>query len=50
MMTRSEREAKKILKAFGKAELKARVEYVDSFLPEKASFWRSISYRFCKRN
>ena len=49
MMTRSEREAKKILKAFGKAELKARVEYVDSFLPEKASFWRSISYRHAFR-
>ena len=49
MMTRSEREAKRILKAFGKAELKARVEYVDSFLPEKTSFWRSISYRHAFR-
>lgn len=49
MMTRSEREAKKILKAFGKAELKARVEYVDSFLPEKASLWKSIIYRHAFR-
>ncbi len=49
MMTRSEIEAKRILKAFGKAEFKSRVEYVDSYLPEKTSFWESISYRHAFR-
>ena len=29
---KSEREAKKILKAYGKAEFRERVNYVDSFL------------------
>ena len=42
---KSEREAKKILKAYGKAEFRARVNYVDSFLPDKTSFAGAISYR-----
>lgn len=42
---KSEREAKRILKAYGKAEFKARVDYVDSFLPDKTSFVGAISYR-----
>ena len=46
---KSKREAKRILKAFGKEEGKARVEYVDSFLPEKTSFIGSISYRHSLR-
>ncbi len=35
---RSNKEAKKILKAFGKEAYKERIEYVDSFMPEKTSF------------
>jgi hypothetical protein len=42
---KSEREAKKILKAYGKAEFRARVNYVDSFIPGKTSFAGAISYR-----
>ena len=42
---KSEREAKKILKAYGKAEFRARVNYVDSFLHDKTSFAGAISYR-----
>ena len=42
---KSEREAKKILKAYGKAEFRERVNYVDSFLPDKTSFAGAISYR-----
>lgn len=42
---RSNREAKKILKAYGKEVYKERIEYVDSFMPEKTSFMGSISYR-----
>ena len=34
---KSDREAKKILKAFGKEAYKERIKYVDSFLPEKTS-------------
>lgn len=46
---RSDREAKKILKAFGKAEFNTRVNYVDSFLPEKIPLWSSINYRHAFR-
>lgn len=42
---KGEREAKKILKAYGKAEFRARVSYVDSFIPGKTSFAGAISYR-----
>ena len=42
---RTKREAKKILKAFGREEGKARIKYVESFLPEKTSFIGAISYR-----
>ena len=42
---RSNKEAKKILKAFGKEAYKERIKYVDSFIPEKTSFIKSISYR-----
>ena len=42
---KSEREAKKILKAYGKTEFRARVNYVDSFIPGKTSFAGAISYR-----
>ena len=42
---RSNREAKKILKAFGKEAYKERIKYVGSFMPEKTSFMGSISYR-----
>ncbi len=45
----SKREAKRILRAFGKEEGKARINYVDSFLPEKTSFVGSISYRHSLR-
>ena len=41
----SKREAKKILKAYGKAAYQERVKYVDSFSEEKAAFLRKISYR-----
>lgn len=41
----NKRKAKKILRAFGKETYRARVEYVNSFLPEKVSYVRSISYR-----
>lgn len=37
--------AKRILRAFGKETYKARIAYVDSFLPEKSSYVGSISYR-----
>ena len=46
---RSRREAKRILRAFGKAEGKARIRYVDSFMPEKISFFGSINYRHMLR-
>lgn len=46
---RSDREAKKILRAFGKEAYKERVRYVDSFMPEKVPFMRSISYRHAFR-
>ncbi len=42
---KSEREAQRILKAYGKAEFRARVNYVDSFIPGKTSFAGAISYR-----
>lgn len=42
---RSNREAKNILKAFGKEAYKERIKYVDSFMPEKTPFMKSISYR-----
>ncbi len=45
----SKREAKKILKAFGKEEGRARIRYVESFLPEKISYTASISYRHTLR-
>lgn len=45
----SKRKAKKILKAFGKEEGKARLDYVDSFLPDKTSFIGSISYKHTLR-
>lgn len=41
----SKREAKKILKAYGKAVYKERVKYVDSFSEEKIPSIRKISYR-----
>jgi len=41
--------AKGILRAFGKETYKARIAYVDSFLPEKSSFIGSISYRHALR-
>lgn len=41
----SKREAKKILKAYGKAVYKERVKYVDSFSEEKIPAIRKISYR-----
>lgn len=44
-----DREAKKILKAFGKEAYKERIKYVDSFMPEKTSFFGSISYRHTLR-
>lgn len=46
---KSKREAKRILRAFGREEGKARIRYVDSFLPEKTSFIGSISYRHMLR-
>lgn len=46
---RSNRGAKKILKAFGKEAYKERIKYVDSFMPEKTSFMGSISYRHAFR-
>ena len=46
---KSDREAKKILKAFGKEAYKERIKYVDSFLPEKTTFFGSISYRHTLR-
>lgn len=46
---RSKKEAKRILKAFGRAEGKARIEYIDSFLPEKTSYIRSINYKHMLR-
>jgi len=45
----NKRKAKKILRAFGKETYKARIAYVDSFLPEKVSYVRSISYRHALR-
>lgn len=41
----SKREAKKILKAYGKAAYQERVKYVDSFSEEKVTSLRKISYR-----
>ena len=46
---RSKRKAKRILRAFGKESYKARIAYVDSFLPEKAPYVASISYRHALR-
>ena len=46
---RSKKEAKRILKAFGRAEGKARIEYIDSFLPEKTSYIGSINYKHMLR-
>lgn len=46
---RTKREAKKILKAFGREEGRARIKYVESFLPEKISYVASISYRHTLR-
>ncbi len=46
---RSDREAKRVLKAFGKEAYKERIKYVDSFLPEKTSFIKSINYRHTLR-
>ncbi len=46
---RNKRKAKRILRAFGKETYKARIAYVDSFLPEKSSFIGSISYRHALR-
>ena len=46
---RSDRAAKKVLKAFGKEAYKERIKYVDSFLPEKTSFIKTISYRHAFR-
>ena len=46
---RSDREAKRILKAFGREAYKERIKYVDSFLPEKTSLIKSISYRHTLR-
>ena len=45
----NKRKAKRILRAFGKEAYKARVEYVNSFLPEKVSYVGSISYRHALR-
>lgn len=45
----NKRKAKKILRAFGKEAYRARIEYVNSFLPEKVSYVRSISYRHALR-
>ena len=42
---RSDREAKKILRAFGKALYEEHVRYVDSFSQEKVPYYRTISYR-----
>ena len=46
---KSDREAKKVLKAFGREAYKERIKYVDSFLPEKTSFIKSINYRHTLR-
>ena len=46
---RSDKEAKRVLKAFGKEAYKERIKYVDSFLPEKTSFIKTISYRHAFR-
>lgn len=46
---RNKRKAKRILRAFGKEAYKTRIEYVNSFLPEKVSYVRSISYRHALR-
>ena len=46
---RIDREAKRILKAFGREAYKERIKYVDSFLPEKTSFIKSINYRHTLR-
>lgn len=46
---RNKRKAKRILRAFGKESYKARIAYVNSFLPEKSSFIGSISYRHTLR-
>ena len=40
----SKREAKKILKAYGKAAYQERVKYVDSFSEEKAAFLRKRGF------
>lgn len=42
----STREAKKILKAFGKEAYNERIKYVDSFMPEQSSYVKSANYRF----
>ena len=42
---RSDRKAKGVLRAFGKEAYKERIKYVDSFLPEKTSFIKSVNYR-----
>jgi len=41
----NKRKAKKILKQYGKAAYKARIQYVDSFLEKNPSAIRKISYR-----
>lgn len=46
---RNKRKAKRILRAFGKESYKARIAYVNSFLPEKSSYVGSISYRHALR-
>ena len=46
---RNKRKAKRILRAFGKESYKARIAYVNSFLPEKSSYIGSISYRHALR-
>lgn len=42
---RNNREAKKILKAFGKESYKERINYMDGFVQQKTSFMGSISYK-----
>lgn len=42
---KSNREAKKILKKFGKESFKQRINYIEPFMEKKTSFFSSIRYR-----
>lgn len=44
-MSRYRRQAKRILKRYGKAEYRARLDYIKGFLPEEPSYVGRISFR-----